>query len=64
MDYPKIISPLSKEHRSKPGLAERYELLICRTEIVDGNTDLNDPVETRRRFQQQLQEKEIGDEEV
>ena len=42
MDHPEIISPLSKQHPSKPGLTERFELFVCRTEVADAYTDLND----------------------
>ena len=64
MDHPEIMSPLSKEHRSKPGLTERFELFVCRTEVADAYTDLNDPFVTRERFEQQMQDRAMGDEEV
>jgi lysyl-tRNA synthetase class 2 len=64
MDHPAIMSPLSKGHRSKPGLTERFELFVCRTEVADAYTDLNDPMVTRERFEQQLQDKAMGDAEV
>ena len=64
IDHPEIMSPLSKEHRSKPGLTERFELFVCRTEVADANSDLNDPYVTRERFEQQLQDRAMGDEEV
>ena len=59
-----MVNPLCKEHCSKPGLTEKFELLVCRTEVVDGNSDLNDPVEVRKRFQQQAKDKAKGDHEV
>ena len=64
MDHPEIMSPLSKWHRSVPGLTERFELFVCRTEVVDAYTDLNDPIVTRERFEQQLQDRAMGDKEV
>ena len=64
MDHPEIMSPLSKGHRSVPGLTERFELFVCQTEVADAYTDLNDPIVTRERFEQQLKDKSMGDAEV
>ena len=64
MDHPEIMSPLSKGHRSVPGLTERFELFVCQTEVADAYTDLNDPIVTRERFDQQLTDKLMGDDEV
>ena len=64
MDHPEIMSPLSKWHRSIPGLTERFELFACQKEIVNAYTELNDPVVQRERFAQQTQEKAKGDDEV
>ena len=64
MDHPEIMSPLSKGHRSVPGLTERFELFVCQTEVADAYTDLNDPIVTRERFEQQLKYKSMGDDEV
>ena len=64
MDHPEIMSPLSKWHRSIPGLTERFELFSCQKEIVNAYTELNDPVVQRERFAQQTQEKAKGDDEV
>lgn len=64
MDHPEIMSPLSKWHRSVPGLTERFELFVCQKEIVNAYTELNDPMVQRERFEQQLQDKAMGDDEV
>ncbi|CAI7997380.1 Lysine--tRNA ligase, partial [Geodia barretti] len=58
------MSPLSKEHRSKPGLTERFELFVCGTEVADAYTDLNDPFVTRERFEQQMKDRAMGDDEA
>ena len=64
MDHPEIMSPLSKGHRFCSGLTERFELFVCKTELADAYTDLNDPIVTRERFEQQLKNKAMGDDEV
>lgn len=64
INHPVIMSPLAKGHRSKPGLTERFELFITTKEICNGYTELNDPAEQRRRFQQQLLNKEQNNFEV
>lgn len=60
MDYPKIISPLAKEHRSHPDLVERFELIIFGLEVANAFSELNDPIDQRKRFEQQLAQKEEG----
>jgi lysyl-tRNA synthetase class 2 len=60
VDYPKMISPLAKKHRDDDRLVERFELIIFGMEIANAFSELNDPVEQRRRFEQQLAHKELG----
>ncbi|KAI8759266.1 lysine--tRNA ligase [Biomphalaria glabrata] len=61
IDHPEIMSPLSKSHRSVPGLSERLECFVMRKEIANAYTELNDPVVQRERFQQQAKDKAAGD---
>jgi lysyl-tRNA synthetase class 2 len=63
-DFPKSVSPLSKASPSDPGTAERFELYIAGMEIANGFSELNDPVEQRERFLEQMQQRERGDEEA
>lgn len=63
-DHPQIMSPLAKEHRNVPGLTERFELFIMKNEICNAYTELNDPVEQRKRFEQQISDKVAGDNEA
>ena len=63
-DYPFELSPFAKRHRSDEGLVERWEAFVGGIEIANSFTELNDPDEQRRRFEQQLQEIERGDEEA
>lgn len=63
-DYPQIMSPLAKWHRSEPGLTERFELLISKREICNAYTELNDPISQRQCFQQQAKDKQDGDAEA
>jgi lysyl-tRNA synthetase, class II len=64
VDYPVELSPFAKSHRSAEGLVERWEAFVGGIEIANSFTELNDPDEQRRRFEQQRQESERGDEEA
>ncbi|MEZ0323154.1 MAG: lysine--tRNA ligase [Hydrogenothermaceae bacterium] len=64
IDFPKILSPLAKTHRKDPDLVERFELIINKQELANAYTELNDPLDQRERFIQQIREKEMGDEEA
>ncbi|MCC6385130.1 MAG: lysine--tRNA ligase [Bacteroidia bacterium] len=64
IDYPVEMSPLTKKHRTKPGLVERFELMINGKEIANAYTELNDPLEQRERFMEQVRLKDRGDEEA
>lgn len=64
IDYPVEMSPLTKKHRSKPGLVERFELLINGKEVANAYSELNDPIEQRERFEEQIKLMERGDEEA
>nr|XP_027201957.1 lysine--tRNA ligase-like [Dermatophagoides pteronyssinus] len=63
-EHPIVMSPLSKYHRTKPGLTERFELFVHHKEIVNGYTELNDPFVQRQRFEQQARDKAAGDDEA
>ena len=63
-DYPKEMSPLTKEHRSNPKLTERFELIINGNELANAYSELNDPIEQRSRFEDQLKLSEKGDDEA
>ncbi|HEX5924825.1 MAG TPA: lysine--tRNA ligase [Baekduia sp.] len=64
IDYPKALSPFAKDHRSKPGLVERFEVFANGMEVGNAFTELNDPDEQRARFDAQVRLAEAGDEET
>ncbi len=63
-DYPIEMSPLTKKHRNNPELTERFELMVCGKEIANAYSELNDPIDQRERFQEQLRLSEKGDDEA
>ncbi|HJN54463.1 MAG TPA: lysine--tRNA ligase [Flavobacteriaceae bacterium] len=64
IDYPKEMSPLTKQHRSNPKLTERFELIIDGKEIANGYSELNDPIDQKNRFEDQLKLSKKGDPEA
>ena len=64
LDYPVELSPFAKDHRSEPGLVERFECFAAGMEFANAFTELNDPDEQRARFEQQQRDEAAGDEET
>jgi lysyl-tRNA synthetase class 2 len=63
-NYPKSMSPLTKEHRSNPKLTERFELMVNGKELANAYSELNDPIDQRERFEEQMRLSEKGDDEA
>jgi lysyl-tRNA synthetase class 2 len=63
-DYPKEVSPLSRDHRDHPGLVERFEGIVAGRELCNGFSELVDPDEQRRRFEDQVAQRDAGDDEA
>jgi lysyl-tRNA synthetase, class II len=64
IDFPTELSPLARQKRDDPGLVDRFELFVVRMEMANAYSELNDPQEQRRRFEQQLEARAAGDEEA
>jgi lysyl-tRNA synthetase, class II len=59
-----MMSPLAKSHHEKPGLSARFEAFVCKKEIANAYTELNDPFDQRLRFEEQARQKDMGDDEA
>ncbi|KAK3349360.1 hypothetical protein B0T25DRAFT_570002 [Lasiosphaeria hispida] len=64
MEHPQMMSPLAKYHRTKKGLCERFEAFVCKKEIANAYTELNNPFDQRLRFEEQARQKDQGDDEA
>ena len=63
-DHPEMMSPLAKAHRSRPGMTERFELFVCKREVCNAYTELNNPMTQRGRFAEQAKASAAGDDEA